>query len=268
MIKLSEALTIARQMKIAAYILLAIFFSVFIFACASPQQQPNDKDDVLFQTSTLNALMEGVYDGDMTFGELRAHGDFGIGTFDALDGEMVEIDRQVYQIKADGIAHRVDDTTMKSPFAVVTFFEPDQTASLDKAMDCVQLEEFLDSLLPTKNIPYALRIEGAFAYLKTRSVPRQTEPYPPLVEVLENQPIFEFQNVTGVMVGFRLPGYMEGVNAPGYHFHFLTEDRTAGGHVLECQSQNVTIGIDYTDEWYVVLPEGGAFYEVDFTSQR
>lgn len=113
-----------------------------------------------------------------------------------------------------------------------------------------------------------LRIEGTFAYLKTRSVPRQTEPYPPLLDVLENQPIFEFQNVTGVMVGFRLPGYMEGVNAPGYHFHFLTEDRTAGGHVLECQSQSVTIDIDYTDEWYVVLPEGGAFYEVDFTSQR
>ncbi len=254
-------------MKITAYILLGILFSVSIFGCASLQQQPDDKDDVLFQTSTLDALLEGVYDGDMTFGELREHGDFGLGTFDALDGEMIEIDHQVYQIKADGIAYRVDDT-MKSPFAVVTFFEPDQTASSDKAMDCTQLEELLDSLLPTENIPYAFKLEGTFAYLKARSVPRQTKPYPPLVEVLENQPIFEFQDVTGVMVGFRLPGYMEGVNASGYHFHFLTEDRTAGGHVLECQPQNVTIGIDYTDEWYVVLPEGGAFYEVDFTSQR
>ncbi len=255
-------------MKTTAYILLAILFSAAVVGCTSPQQQPNDKDDVLFQTSTLDALLEGIYDGDMTFGELKAHGDFGLGTFDALDGEMVEIDHQVYQVKADGVAYRVDDATMKSPFSVVTFFEPDQTASSDKAMDCTQLKEFLDSLLPTKNIPFAFKIEGAFAYLKTRSVPRQTEPYPPLLDVLENQPIFEFQNITGVMVGFRLPDYMEGVNAPGYHFHFLTEDRTAGGHVLECQSQNVTIDIDYTDEWYVVLPEGGAFYEADFTSQN
>ena len=254
-------------MKITAYVLLAICFSTSICGCAAPPQQPGAEDDVLFQTSTLDALLEGIYDGDMTFGELREHGDFGLGTFDALDGEMVEVDHQVYQVKADGIAYRVDDA-MKSPFSVVTFFESDRTASSDTVMDCTQLEGFLDSLLPTKNIPYAIRITGTFAYLKTRSVPRQTEPYPPLIEVLENLPIFEFQDVTGVMLGFRLPGYMEGVNAPGYHFHFLTEDRTAGGHVLECQSQNVSIDIDYTDEWYVVLPESGAFYDVDFTSQR
>ena len=96
MIELPEALIIARQMKITAYILLAILFSVTVFGCASPLQQPNDNDDVLFQASTLDALLEGIYDGDMTFGELKAHGNFGLGTFDALDGEMVEIDHQVY----------------------------------------------------------------------------------------------------------------------------------------------------------------------------
>ena len=152
----------------------------------------------------------------------------GIGTFNGLDGEMIGLDGAFYQIKADGIAYLVDGS-MRTPFAVVTFFESDQMVWLDKASDYKELEKYLDDLLPTPNIFYALKIEGIFEYIRTRSVPRQNKPYAPLVEVIKNQPIFEFHQVKGTMVGFCYPGYAKGINVPGYHLHFITEDRKEGG---------------------------------------
>lgn len=52
-------------------------------------------DDILYQVSTINALLEGIYDGDTSYGELKQHGDFGIGTFSGLDGGMIELDGTV-----------------------------------------------------------------------------------------------------------------------------------------------------------------------------
>jgi len=257
--------------KIIGYSLFVTLFSLALFGCqptqASQESQELRGKDILFQYSVLSSLLVGVYDGEMTYAEIKQYGDFGLGTFNALDGEMIEINHQVYQIKADGIAYQVDDD-MKTPFAVVTYFEADQTVILNETMSLVELKEYLDTLLPTENIPYAVKINGKFSYIKTRSVPRQTKPYPPLLDVIKEQPIFEFNEIEGVLVGFRLPSYMEGANAPGYHFHFITKDRDAGGHVLECELQDVNIEIDYTDEWHTVLPEDDQFYNANLTGNE
>lgn len=249
-------------MKMFRYVWAAVL-SVVLFGCS----QPDRNEEVLFQTSTINALLEGVYDGEITYGELKQHGDFGIGTFDALDGEMIGLDGVFYQIKADGIAYAVDDA-MKTPFAAVTFFEADKEVRLAESMDHRALEDYLDTMLPTENIFHAIKIEGVFSYVKTRSVPGQTKPYPPLVEVVKHQPTFEFHHVEGTVVGFRCPAYVKGVNVPGYHLHFITEDKKGGGHVLDCRVQDVTIGIDYTSGFYLTLPEAGAFYETDLTQEK
>ena len=247
-------------------LVFALLFSITLPGCQT--SEPIGKDgDVLFQYSTLGSLMAGVFDGEMTFSELEKHGDFGLGTFNELDGEMIEIDHQVYQIKSDGVAYPVDGA-LKTPFSVVTQFEADQTVSFAEPIDCEQLKAQLDSLLPTKNIPYAIKISGTFNTMQTRSVPRQEKPYQTLPEVLETQPVFDFQDVEGVMQGFRLPSYMEVVNAPGYHFHFIIADRTAGGHVLDCQLQKGTVEIDHTDEWRVVLPGDDAFYQVELSTEE
>ncbi len=254
------------QKKVVGRIFLITMIGVTMVGCQlSPESI--DNEETLFQYSTLASLLEGVYDGEMTYTELKKHGDFGLGTFNALDGEMIEIDHQFYQIRADGAAYQVDGET-KTPFAVVTFFEPDQTVETSERTDCEQLKEYLDSLLPTENIPYALKIDGRFNYVKTRSVPKQNKPYPHLLDVLEEQPIFEVHKLDGVMVGFRLPTYMEGANEPGYHLHFITRDRDAGGHVLECQPQDIKIEIDYTNEWHTVLPEDQEFYDVEMTGDE
>jgi acetolactate decarboxylase len=212
-------------------------------------------------------LLEGVYDGEITYKKLKKYGDFGIGTFNNLDGEMIGLESRFYQIKTDGIAYPVDES-MRTPFAVVTFFEPDKSVLLDKALNYEKLKQYLDSLLPTQNIFYAIKIKGKFSYIRARSVPRQEKPYPPLTQVVKKQSIFEFDFVEGTIVGVRSPSYVKGINVPGYHFHFITSDKRTGGHVLECLIKNVKIEIDYTSKFYLVLPESDSFYELDLTRER
>jgi len=239
-------------MKIIRYLLVATSLVIAISGCSC---LPENKD-VLFQTSTMNAIFKGVYDGEITYKELKQHGDFGIGTFNGLDGELFALEGKFYRIKADGIAYPVDDS-MKTPFAVVTFFESDKSVLLDEASDYKQLQQYLDDLLPTKDIFYAIKIEGTFKYIKARNIPRQNKPYPQFSEVVKNQLIFEFHNVEGTMVGFWCPAYLEEINVPGYHLHFITKDKKTGGHLLECRMQDVKIEIDYTPEFHMALSESG-----------
>jgi len=226
----------------------------------------NANRDVLYQTSTFTALLRGLYDGDFTFGELKKKGDFGIGTFNGLDGEMVELDGVVYQIKSDGTAY-IADNSMKTPFSTVTFFDSDSSTLLDRELDDTQLSQYLDGLLPSKNIFYAIKIDGVFSRVKTRSVPKQDKPYQPLLEVVKNQPTFEFSNVSGTIVGFWSPEYVTGLNVPGYHLHFITRDLKSGGHVLEYEPVDVSIQIDYTTEFDMVLPQNSDFYGVELVEQ-
>src|ERR687893_279424 len=149
----------------------------------------------LFQTSTIEALLDGNYEGDVTFAELEEHGDFGLGTFDALDGEMICLDGEFYRVRADGRAYAVERGA-RTPFAVVTFFEPDLLLPLTDLEDFASLCAYLDREVGDRAVCHAVRVDGHFEYVKTRSVPRQNKPFPPLVEVVENQPTFEFRGLT------------------------------------------------------------------------
>jgi acetolactate decarboxylase len=245
-------------MKNVRYLFIAVLFLLTISGGSYAQGGQN----VLFQASMYSALDKGVYEGEITVKDLKQHGDFGLGTFNAVDGEMIGLDGEFYQVKVDGVAYRIDDS-MQTPFALVTFFEPDKTASLNRASDFEQLRQHLDKFLPTKNIFYAIKIEGAFKYIKARSVPAQERPYPPLSQIFKNQSIFEFRDVRGTLVGFRCPSYVKGINVPGYHFHFITQDKKAGGHVLECNLQSALAEIDYIPAFYLALPESGDFFKVE-----
>lgn len=221
----------------------------------------------LFQTSTIDSLLDGTYDGDMSFAELGAHGDFGLGTFEALDGEMVALDGGFYRIRADGRAYPVDGRA-KTPFAVVTFFEPARSQRLGTVTDLAGLCEHVDLLSGDTSVCCAVRVDGHFEYVKTRSVPRQRKPYPPLVEVVKNQPVFELYDVRGSLVGFRFPDYAQGLNVAGYHFHFVTADRSAGGHVLGCRLSEGELRIDREGNLRVELPSGVSLPVPDQTPSK
>jgi len=218
--------------------------------------------DVLYQISTIDALLQGVYDGVLPVAELETHGDFGIGTFDGLEGEMLALDGNYYQIKTDGIAYPVSGETT-TPFATVTYFEADENFRIEEPANLTELEAFLDLNLPSENLFYAVRVDGNFSYVKARSVPRQEKPYPELADAVSAQAIFEFENISGTLAGFRTPEYAKGVNVPGYHLHFITSDRSAGGHVLELEMENGDAAFDITREFLMELPASGDFYSVE-----
>jgi len=242
--------------------------SFFLCGCqdSDSQQDTKKEQDTLFQYSVLSTLLQGVYDGNMSCSELKEHGDFGLGTFNAIDGEMVVYENKVYQVASDGVA-RIADNNHLIPFAAVTHFEADEVITLKQTLECSELKTYIDQLLPTKNIAYAIKINGQFDYIKTRSVPKQSKPYPVLVDVLKTQPTFEFYDSKGTIIGFRLPSFMSPANASGYHFHFLTEQKNAGGHLLECRTEDVTIELDYTDKWQTLLPSDSEFYNVNITDE-
>lgn len=229
-----------------------------VVACVGCSTASRDRDTI-YQVSTLQALMAGAYDGNTSLKDLRRHGDFGIGTYHGLDGEMVVADGQFYQVRADGRIYR-PKLSDRSPYANLTFFEKDLSYSpLPAGTTYEQFKVLVDAGLPTTNLPYAVRVTGTFSYIKTRSVPAQSKPYPVLAEVAKTQPVFEFTNRTGVLIGYRLPEYLQGVNMPGYHLHFLSAEKDAGGHLLDFTLAKGDVEVDVSPVIYLQLPETEEF---------
>jgi acetolactate decarboxylase len=249
-------------MKVRLFSLLSILIMlVMVFTACGPAPDR----ETLTQVSNIDAILNGVYDGVISIGELKQYGDFGIGTFAALDGEMIVLDGKVYQAKADGQVALADDKVM-TPFASVTYFDSDSQIALNENSTLAQVQKIISDSLPTQNIFCAIKITGVFSYMKVRSVPAQQKPYPPLVEVTKNQLVFEFGEVAGTIVGFFCPTFVDGVNVPGFHLHFLNTGKFAGGHILDFVVKQGSISIDYTPVFKMILPAMDSdFYKLDLS---
>lgn len=241
-----------NRMKLNAAVIIAL---TLLFQSSA---SADDGNDVIYQASTIQSLLSGVYDGSTTFAQLKKHGGFGLGTINGIDGEMVALDGTFYRIDMKGKAHIVEDER-KTPFAVVTRFEEDAVETVTDIESIKSLQKKLDLVLPSKNIFYAIKIVGKFDYLKVRSVPKQHKPYPPLEDIMKQQGVFEHNGVSGTLVGYRMPAYAKGVNVAGYHFHFISLDKKFGGHLLDIKTKSITAKLDLTRGWYISLPTGGEF---------
>jgi acetolactate decarboxylase len=212
---------------------------------------------VAFQASTLEALLDGAYDGDLTIGELCRHGDLGLGTFDALNGEMIVLDGEVWRALADGTVERARDEE-RTPFAVVTPFAADATIAVDAAME---QEELLALAVGGSDDSagagcWALRFDGRLEAVHARSVPPQPKPYPPLAEAAATQREFDLGPVDGSLAGFVFPSWAGGVELPGAHLHAITADRTRGGHVLHARVGPGVVRIGAVSDLHLELPPG------------
>ena len=215
----------------------------------------------LYQVSTATALVEGIYQGAVQIAALREHGDLGLGTFESLDGEMVVVDGHFYQVRSDGSVREVQDNVL-SPFAAVTAFSPDQSITLENCPDLSYLTSQFDALRQSDNFFYALRVDGTFDYIHARAM-RRTKEGIPLVQAAAVQPEFEFHNISGTLVGFWTPEYAKSLNVPGYHLHFVSADRTQGGHVLQCRGENLRLQIQREGDYNIVLPETEDFLKAN-----
>jgi len=248
------------------FFILFVFVSLLVSCITETETEEVISRPVLIQVSVIDALLQGIYDGSFPINELPKLGDIGIGTFQALDGEMIMLNDTVFQVVSTGEV-KIPATNILTPFAAVSNWETDTTFTLiNETYNSIKAN--FDSYFPTRNIFYAVIINGSFSYVKTRSVPKQEKPYKPLAEVTVHQPEFEFNNIKGTIVGFYCPPYASGVNVTGLHLHFLSDNRKSGGHLLEFQLDKGSMELCYLFDYRLILPEGGDFYGGDFTIDR
>ena len=215
----------------------------------------------MFQISTSTALVEGVYAGSVLSSILLENGDFGLGTFEGLDGEMVILDGEIYQATGS-VRRRSDDFLV--PFASVTHFREDEVFQIEKVACLKDIELAFDQHRVSENLFYALRVDGVFDTIHARavhSVPKGSR----LLDATKVQLEFHFDNVEGTLVCLWSPRYASSFSVPGYHFHFVSKDRTKGGHVLDCSAQQLRASVQVVSEYDVRLPEAGSFLKTDLS---
>jgi acetolactate decarboxylase len=217
----------------------------------------------LFQVSTSGALVQGIYQRAVSSNLLLRHGDFGLGTFEDLDGEMVVLEGAIYQIRSDGTVIKIVED-VGTPFAVVVAFVPDQDKQILNANSFQNLTEYCDQYRGSNNLFYAFRVDGHFHHVRTRAM-RATTSGLPLAKAAAIQPEFDFSDIDGTLVGIWAPQFSSAVNIAGYHFHFLSVDRTKGGHLLDCSGSNLRIRVETLNDFHLCLPESEEFLRADLS---
>lgn len=224
------------------------------------------RPNAITQYSTIDALLAGGYDSVANTKELLRHGDFGLGTFQSLDGEMIVLDGIVYQARADGKIYTPQN--IGTPFASISFFQPESSAAILSPLTLAGLEHAADGIAPNPNVPYAFKIEGFFSEVKFRAVLAQQRPYPPLAEAARHQSVNTARNVEGTLVGYRLPPFVKGINVPGYHLHFISRDHSVGGHVLGLTIMRGVMQADPCGRLELILPEDASQSGLDLAKDR
>lgn len=228
-------------MKKTVSILLISATSFFLFGCSMPAV---DRETV-FQGATMESLLAGNYDSVATVKDIRMEGDTGLGTFTGLDGEMIVLEGNVYKVLKSGEVELQTDQA-GSPFYAVTAFDADIQKSISEQQDYDGLKKVMDSMRPRNDLPYALRILCTLSKLQVRSEGPYEKPYPPLSDALKQQAVFEYTDISGTLVGFWFPDFLGNTNAAGYHLHFISDDLTKGGHVLQMTLASGEIQMDET----------------------
>lgn len=249
--------------KIKILIILSILISLSL-GCTKDDNSVNGDDDspVLVQVSVIDALLQGIFEGIIPISDLKDYGDIGIGTFDKLDGEMIMYNDTIYQVVYSGEV-KIPSEDIKTPFASVCNWKTNSSFPLE-SFNFDSLQTNFDDYFPTANIFYGVKMKGKFKYMKTRIV----EPNKPLGEAAANQHEFEFNNIDGDIVGFYCPEYVKGINATGFHLHFLSADRKSGGHILSFEIEKVDVELCFLYDFKLILPEDGSFFNGDFTVDR
>jgi acetolactate decarboxylase len=217
----------------------------------------------LFQVSTSGALVKGIYERAVSSRLLLQHGDFGLGTFENLDGEMVVLEGAIYQVRSDGTVTQIVED-VGTPFAVVAPFVADHDEEIANAKSFQDLTEYCDRFRDSNNVFYAIRVDGHFQHVRARAM-RATKDALPLAKAAAIQPEFDFEDVDATLVGIWAPQFSSALNVAGYHFHFLSVDRTKGGHLLACSGSNLRVRIERLNDFHLSLPESEDFLRADLS---
>ncbi len=254
-------------MKTILIYFLIIYCMIVQGVCSPREKVKESKKNAIFQYSTLSALLEGVYDGELTIGELRKQGNYGIGTFNALDGELILADHECYKVCSDGKVIKVNDEE-KTPFAAICSFSPDTVIQIDRPVNLRELETRIGNAVKKSNLIFAYKITGSFDTVVTRSVPKQEKPYKRLIEAYKQQGVFTYLHQEGMLFGYKFPAYLKDVNMDGFHLHFLSSDKHTGGHLLSCTLIKGEVAVAYIRNYTLQIPDNFHFNQTILTNKK
>lgn len=240
------ASTNLRLRKTAAAFALPALVLLLLSGCRTTYTTLVQDRDTIYQVAPFLYLLSGNYDGTITASQFKAAGTLGIGTFEGLDGEAVMIDGLLYHVKGDGSVDTPEDSRTL-PYGASTLFDNDQRRTMKHIASYDVFCKTLESHFEDKQIFYAIRADGYFKTVRVRSCDKQTKPYRPLADVTKTQHEYTYERIRGSLVGFWTPPTVPGsISVPGFHMHFISDDRKKGGHVLDFQADTLNITLDPT----------------------
>ncbi|MBN9607145.1 MAG: acetolactate decarboxylase [Actinomycetales bacterium] len=213
------------------------------------------------QFSFVDALVAGLYEGAFRAAEVSAAGDLGLGCGDALDGELVLLDGVLRVCRAGGVVSEVAPDELV-PFAEVARFEPSHSETVARMTE-KQFEAHVEALVPSANLFYALRLDGAFEWIQVREAVKQSAPFRPLAEAARDQHEDTVGAGRATMVGFVGPDVFQGLSVADFHLHVLDEARAFGGHVLDFEIAEATLQIQAFSAFTVRLPEVASYLQAE-----
>ncbi|EKD71077.1 MAG: alpha-acetolactate decarboxylase [uncultured bacterium] len=226
-----------------------IIWLILFFCKNTLAMNDNQFANTLFQVGNPSALFAGAIEGNTTYREIKQHGNFGLGTFNGIKGEMIAINGMFYQILQDGKTVPVN-LDWKTPFAQVINFKPTLFADIQETENYTRLKAAISNAINNKNIPYAVKIDGKFNFITMRSrTPRSA-----LNTKAIHENIYTANNVSGTLVGFWFPDYLMNIGAPGFHFHFISNDKKLSGHVMDISVQHAQVSIQQINDIFLLFP--------------
>jgi len=246
-----------------------LFFVLLIAGCKlMPKDEEKvepatDKSNEFYHYSLWTALVNKIYDGELTAKEAKTHGDIGLGSYNGVDGELIMLDGILYQVPSSGEVKAVNDS-MRIPYLNATFFNKEISFEINDKLNYDSLRKLIQQHYPSHNFFYAFKIHADFDSLKLGSLQKQERPYQlGLDSLLPHRPTFPHANISGTMVGFFCPDFIGEINVAGFHLHFLSDDKKTGGHVMEFTGKNFRIEMDKLSSYHFVLPETPDFDTVN-----
>ena len=209
----------------------------------------------LYQYSHAFVFEQRLYDGACPVHDLKQHGAFGLGAFDAMDGELVLLDGQCYQSTEGKYLIIADDKALVTWAAVTRFTDASCTDTLEACSTFAELEAKLLEKTDATNTPYVFHIQGKFNHITFRDVLKQDKPYVKSIEtIFEESPRRHVDNITANLIGFYTPEYMYPIKPKGLHLHGLSQDKTSGGHVLELNLERAQVRFEKITHFSMDFP--------------
>jgi acetolactate decarboxylase len=219
--------------------------------------------DEFYHYSIWTALVNKVYDGNLTVQEGKKKGDIGLGTYNGADGELIMLDGTMYHVPSSGEVKIAPDT-LRIPYLNATFFNKEFSFEFNDRLNYDTLRKLVQKQFPSRNFFYAFRIHAELDSLKLGSLYKQEKPYQEgLDSLMPKRPVFNKTNVSGTMVGFFCPDFMGDINVAGFHLHFISDDKQTGGHVMEFTGKNFRVEMDKLTSYRFVLPDTEDYRQVN-----